>query len=74
MKSKKPAVKGAKPYAEVIKLMTEKKIPNPTWSETWIYGSWNYYQTKLMLGEDLEQLEGWWSGIIKSYNNKNGIK
>jgi hypothetical protein len=74
MKSKKPVVKKAKTHVEVIKLMTEKKISNPTWSETWIDGSYNYYLTKLSLGEDLENLEGWWAGVIKAYNKKNGIK
>ena len=74
MKSKKPTARKAKTYVEVIKLMNEKKIVNPTWSETWLYGSYNYYQTKLIIGEDLEHLEGWWAGVIKAYNKKNGIK
>jgi hypothetical protein len=74
MKSKKPAVNNPKPYIEVIKLMQEKKIANPTWSETWIFGSWNYYQSKLTLNQDLDILEQWWSGVIKAYNKKNGIK
>jgi hypothetical protein len=74
MKSKKPNSKTTKTHVEVIKLMQEKKISNPTWSETWIFGSWNYYQTKLSLKHDLEHLELWWKGVIKSYNKKNGIK
>jgi len=74
MKSKKPNSKTTKTHVEVIKLMQEKKISNPTWSETWIFGSWNYYQTKLALAQDLEHLEGWWVGVIKAYNKKNGIK
>jgi hypothetical protein len=74
MKSKKPNSKTTKTHVEVIKLMQEKKISNPTWSETWIFGSWNYYQTKLALAQDLEHLEGGWAGVIKAYNKKNGIK
>ena len=74
MKSKKPAAKKAKTHVEVIKLMSEKKISNPTWSETWIYGSYKYYQNKLAIEHDLEHLEGWWAGVVKAYNKKNGIK
>lgn len=74
MKSKKPVSKSAKTHVEVIKLMKEKKINNPTWSETWLFGSYNYYQTKLSIGQDLEHLEGWWAGVIKAYNKKNGLK
>lgn len=73
MKNKKQVIKKAKTYVEVIKLMQEKKISNPTWSETWIYGSYQYYQNKLVIEQDLEHLEGWWAGVIKAYNKKNGI-
>ena len=44
MKSKKPNGKTTKTYLEVIKLMLENKILNPTWSESWLYGSYEYYQ------------------------------
>jgi len=74
MKSKKPNGKTTKTYLEVIKLMLENKILNPTWSESWLYGSYEYYQKKLSLKQDLEHLERWWKGIIKAYNKKNGIK
>jgi hypothetical protein len=50
--------------------MKENKIPNATWSQTWLYGSWKYYQKQLESNSDLENLEKWWKGIINSYNEK----
>lgn len=68
MKSKKTIQPN---YVEVIKLMKENKIPNPTWSQTWLYGSWKYYQKQLETNSDIENLESWWKGIINSYNEKS---
>lgn len=73
MKSKKITT-GKKTYAEVIRLMQENKIENPTWSEVWLFGSYKYYQRKLATGIDKENIDSWWKGVIKSYNEKNGIK
>jgi len=68
MKSKKTIQPN---YLQVIQLMKENKIPNATWSQTWLYGSWKYYQKQLESNSDTENLESWWKGVINSYNEKS---
>jgi hypothetical protein len=67
MKGKKPANQD---YQLVIKQMEEDKIPNPTWSQTWLYGSWKYYLKMKEANTDNKRTEKWWAGVLKAYNKK----
>ena len=71
MKSKKTKqVPVLKTYIEVLQLNQENKLINPTMTEKWLIGCYKYYQSLLLIDEDIQVAEKWWTGCIKSYNER----
>jgi hypothetical protein len=70
MKSKRTKVPVKKSYLEVLKLNQENKLVHPTMTEKWLLGCYKYYQSLLLIDEDVQVAEKWWTGCIKSYNER----
>jgi hypothetical protein len=71
MKSKKTKqVPVSKTYVEVIQLSQQNKLVNLTMTEKWLLGCYKYYQSLLVIDEDVQVAEKWWTGCIKSYNER----
>lgn len=71
MKSKKTKqIPVSKTYVEVIQLSQQNKLIHPTMTEKWLLGCYKYYQSLLLIDEDVQVAEKWWVGCIKSYNER----
>ena len=64
------SIPAIKTYAEVIELNQQEKLLNPTMTEKWLLGCYNYYRSLLAIEEDKTVAEKWWKGCIKSYNKR----
>jgi len=69
-KTKKVPVQKTRTYSEVIQLSQQNELREPTMTEKWLIGCYKYYQSLLLIDEDVQVAEKWWTGCIKSYNTR----
>lgn len=69
-KTKKVPVPKKRTYVEVIQLHQQNNLVNLTMTEKWLVGCYKYYQSLLQIDEDVQVAEKWWTGVIKSYNER----